>query len=90
MSKSRFFRWQYFLWMPVLLVLVLAWRVFGSPYFIWSYSWVDSGQGYSPYADRHYTRCNYLKITDVSVSHTVHFPRNGKCAWVIFPERKKW
>ena len=89
MSKSRLFRWQYFLWVPLLLVFYFFWFVFGTPYFIWSYSWLDSGQGYSPYAERRYTQCNYLKLSDVSQTHRVRYPSNGECAWVVFPN-KRW
>jgi len=84
--KSRLFRWQYFIWMPLLAALTLLWFAYGTPYFIWSYSWV--GGGYGNVADRHYTSCTYLKLTDLSQSHQDHYPTNGRCAWVFFPERK--
>jgi len=87
MKKIPLLRWQYFFWVPVMAALFLIWLAFGTPYFIWSYSWIDHGQGQDPFANRYYTQCNYLKLTDVSKSHIVRSPSNGKCSLLAFPNR---
>ena len=46
-------------WMIIPVGVYFAYLIFGLPHFIWSYSWVDEGQGYDPWAQRYYTRCNF-------------------------------
>ena len=85
MNKPRLIHPSYFVWLIALALLWGAWHVAGTPYFIWARTWLDQGQGYDPYAERYYTRCHYLKLSDVNQSHT-HYPNNGQCAWIFFPQ----
>ncbi len=86
--KAPLIRACYFWWIILLAILFALWLWVGTPYIRWSYSWIDSGQGYSPYADRYYTKCRYLKLSDVSATHTLHNPNNGKCRWVLFADKR--
>lgn len=68
---------RYFIWIVVPVAMWAAVEFNGLPHFRWQYSWVDQGQGYDPFAYRHYTDCTFwgpygtFKI----------YPANGKCAW---------
>ena len=75
MRAMRFFWWISF---PV--GVYLAFLMFGLPHFIWSYSWVDEGQGYDPWAERYYTRCTF----EGPFGSFTTYPNNGKCNWIIF------
>ena len=69
-----------FLWWMIIPVGVYsAYLIFGLPHFIWSYSWVDEGQGYDPWAQHYYTRCTFIGPYGSFTST----PNNGKCGWVI-------
>jgi hypothetical protein len=68
------------MWLVVPLALYGVYTVYGLPHPIWSYSWIDEGQGYDPHAHRHYTRCTFIGPYG---EFTVH-PRDGRCGWVRF------
>lgn len=79
--KVRFVRAVYFVWIIVPLMILLAWQMAGLPHVIWSYDFLNEGQGFDPFAPRTYTRCTYIgpygAFTDYS-------PRGGACAWFRF------
>ena len=79
MRMMRFFWW---IFIPVGVYLAYQTMKFsaGLPHFIWSYSWVDEGQGYDPWAERYYTRCTFIGPYG-SFTTT---PNIGKCGWIIF------
>ncbi len=72
---------RYFVWIIFPLAAYLAYLTFGLPHFRWSYTWLDQGQGYDPFADRYYTRCTYLGPYG---EFTLHHPDNGECRWITF------
>jgi len=71
---------RYFLWVIVPLMLYGVYVSFGLPHGIWSYSFIDEGQGNSPFAHRHYTRCHFIGPYG---GFTVP-AEAGKCGWVKF------
>lgn len=78
--KPRFLKFSYFAWLVVPAGLWLTYQLFGLPHLIWSYKWIDSGQGMSPFAQRTYTRCRF-----VGPYGEFDIPaRGGQCAWVRF------
>ena len=94
--KVRFLRARYFVWLIVpLLVYAASFKNIGTPYFRWSYSWADNGQGYDPFADRYYTRCTYVGlkpfkgVTPAAQSSITIYPTNGNCAWFVFRSDKE-
>lgn len=78
--KPRLFRLGYFYWALVPIAIAIAHQTMGEPHFRWSYSWLDQGQGYDPYAARHYTQCNYAGFRH---SFTLR-PMNGQCPLLMF------
>jgi hypothetical protein len=63
--------------------LWLGYQSHGLPHGIWSYSWVDQGQGYDPLAHRWYTRCTFIGPYGSITTH----PTNGRCGWVVFAKK---
>ncbi|OXT01628.1 hypothetical protein B7H23_01260 [Notoacmeibacter marinus] len=83
--KVRLIRPAYFIWVLLPIALYGAFLTFGLPHMIWSYSWRDEGQGYDPFAARHYTSCTYAGPYGVFKR-----PANaGKCPWLIFRKDQK-
>lgn len=78
--KPRLIKPGYFLWIIVPLALYGVYAAFGLPHGIWSYSFIDEGQGHDPHADRYYTRCTFLGPYGAFTT----YPTNGRCAWVRF------
>lgn len=78
--KPRFVKLSYFFWVIVPLALWLTYMAFGLPHAIWSYSWIDQGQGMDPFADRYYTRCRFIG----PYGQFEQPARNGDCEWVRF------
>ncbi|MEO0383206.1 MAG: hypothetical protein AAF234_06580 [Pseudomonadota bacterium] len=76
MRRLRFFKW-----IIVPALAFAAYQLIGLVHVRWSYTWLDQGQGYSPYAARHYTRCSYWSPGD---GFSIHRPAEGRCAWIIF------
>ena len=79
--KVRFLRAGYFVWVLVVAAFYLAWLSFGLPHLLWSYEWRDTGDGYSPYAKRIYTRCTWFGPYG---AFTKSSPEDGKCTWLRF------
>lgn len=80
MTKPRLIRLRYFLWVIVPVMLWLGYRAYGLPHAIWSYDWIDQGQGMDPFAPRHYTRCTFLGPYGAVTT----YPGNGRCGWIVF------
>lgn len=78
--KPRFFKLSYFAWVLVPVGLWLTYETFGLPHGIWSYSWIDQGQGMNPFADRTYTRCRFIGPYGLFDEPA----ERGHCAWVKF------
>lgn len=78
--KPRFFRFSYLVWLIVPLALYGGYSAYGLPHLRWSYSWVDEGQGYAPFGERHYTRCMYLGPYGAIATR----PTDGRCALARF------
>ncbi len=57
--KPRFIKLSYFVWVIVSVGLWFTYDTIGLPHGIWSYSWIDQGQGMDPFAHRTYTRCRF-------------------------------
>jgi len=84
--KIRLFRIIYFIWIIIPAGLYLTYLILGLPHVIWSYSWLDQGQGHDPFAYRYYTRCTFVGSYGVFTTH----PTNGKCPWFqFFKERER-
>ncbi len=81
----HFLRLSYFMWLIVPAAILLIYLIFGLPHMIWSYSWIDKGQGYDPFATRYYTRCTYVGPYGNFTAH----PNNGKCSWVRFRKKRE-
>lgn len=81
-QRPRFIKLSYFAWMVVPLGLWLAYDAVGVPHAIWSYSWIDQGQGMNAFAKRYYTRCTFIGL----YGHFTEAAQHGKCAWVKFVE----
>ncbi|AXX98091.1 hypothetical protein [Profundibacter amoris] len=78
--KPRFFKLGYFIWIIVPAGLWLTYQLIGLPHVIWSYSWVDQGQGSDPFARRYYTQCRFI-----GPYGQIERPANaGRCAWAHF------
>lgn len=78
--RPRLIKLSYFAWLVVPLGLWLAYDVLGLPHGLWSYSWIDQGQGMDPYAERYYTRCTFIGPYGVFTERAEY----GRCAWVKF------
>lgn len=79
----RFLRLSYFLWVLVPAGLWLVYTSYGLPHIIWSYSWLDEGQGYDPFATRYYTRCTYAG----PYGNRTILPSNGQCPLIRFEKQ---
>ena len=78
--KAYGFSLLYFAWAPVAAALFAAYLAYGLPHLIWAYRWLDQGQGYDPFAPRHYTSCTYVGPYGV-----FEMPAEaGDCAWLVF------
>lgn len=78
--KPRFIRLSYFLWIVVPLAMYGVYQAYGLPHFIFSYAFIDEGQGHDPMADRYYTRCHFIgTYGGFTVPAT-----QGRCGWVKF------
>jgi hypothetical protein len=80
MTRVRLIRASFFLWLIVPTAAYLAYQAYGLPHVIWSYSWLDNGRGYDPYASRHYTSCTYVGPYGVFTDAAP----GGRCGWVQF------
>lgn len=78
--KPRFFKLGYFAWVVVPVGLWFTYNTIGLPHGIWSYSWIDQGQGMDPFAYRTYTRCRFIGPYG-QFDEPAEF---GRCAWVKF------
>ena len=78
--KPRFIKLSYFVWVIVPVGLWFAYDTIGLPHAIWSYSWIDQGQGMDPFAHRIYTRCRFIGPYG-QFDEPAEF---GRCAWVKF------
>lgn len=78
--RPRFIKLSYFVWVIVPVGLWLAYDTIGLPHAIWSYSWIDQGQGMDPFAHRTYTRCRFIGPYG-QFDEPAEF---GRCAWVKF------
>lgn len=78
-------RASFFVWVVVPALLYGAYHTYGLPHVIWSYSWRDDGQGYSPFAYRYYLDCTYAGPYGVFTEGAQH----GKCGWVQFRKDHK-
>ena len=68
-----------FLWLALPLAGYATYLAYGTPHFIWSYTFWDNGDQYNPYADRHYTSCTYFGWG----WETVTVPAiEARCPWV--------
>lgn len=79
-SRARFLKLGYFAWLVMPLGLWLAYDAFGLPHAIWSYSWIDEGQGMDPFAERFYTRCTFIGPYGTFTQSAEY----GRCAYVKF------
>lgn len=78
--KPRFIKLSYFIWLIIPVSLWLAYQAFGLPHAIWSYAWIDEGQGLDPFAHRTYTSCRF-----VGPYGEFELPaENGECGWIQF------
>lgn len=80
MSSPKLIRMSYFIWMLVPVMIWVGYKHYGLPHFIWSYSWVNEGQGYDPFAKRWYTRCTHVGPYGEYTASAI----NGKCKLVKF------
>jgi hypothetical protein len=78
--RPRFIKLGYFLWLVVPLGLWAGYDAFGLPHTIWSYSWIDEGQGMDPFAERHYTRCTFIGPYGTFTQNAEY----GRCSYVKF------
>lgn len=69
---------RFLTWLVVPFGLWAGHNAYGAPHVIWSYSWIDQGQGMDPFAHRHYTRCTFIGPYGAVTT----YPGNGKCSWV--------
>ncbi len=77
----RLIRASYFIWLIIPLTGYVLFQVYGLPHVIWSYDWRNDGQGYDPFAKRHYTRCTYIGAFG---TFTDNAPSQGRCDWFQF------
>lgn len=82
--KPRLLRKRYFIWLVVPAALLLLNLAFGLPHLRVSYTWIDQGQGFDPYADRYYTQCVFYG----PFGRFDFRPTDGSCAWVRFYKRE--
>ena len=78
--KPRFIKLSYFVWAIVPVGLWFTYDTIGLPHGIWSYSWIDQGQGMDPFAHRTYTRCRFIGPYGL-FDEPAEF---GRCTWVKF------
>ena len=74
----------FFAWVLVIAFTYQAYAAQGLPHFLWSYSFLDNGDRFNPYAERYYTSCTYIgpygEFTVLAIG--------GKCEWVrLFTEQ---
>ncbi len=67
------------LWLLLPFAGYLTYLTYGTPHMIWSYKFLDNGDQYNPYIQRHYTSCTYVgwgwnTVTAPAVS--------ARCPWV--------
>lgn len=74
---------RYFVWTLVPILLYGAYPMNAAPHVIWSYVWRDDGQGYAPFAHRHYLRCTYVGPYGTFSEDAV----DGKCSWITLRKR---
>ncbi len=80
MNPVRLIRPSFFIWIILPAALYLTYRAIGLPHVIFSYDWRDDGQGYSPFAERYYTRCTYV----VPYGSCTDGATGGVCGWIQF------
>ena len=85
MKRVPLIRPGFFVWIIVPVALYAVYLVYGLPHVIWSYEWRDEGQGFEPFAPRHYTRCTYVGPYGAFSEHN---PANGTCGWVWFHKKQ--
>lgn len=78
--KPRLLKFSYFVWIIIPTALWLTYQLAGVPHVIWSYSWIDQGQGMDPFAERTYTRCRFIGPYGQFELPAQH----GRCGWVRF------
>jgi hypothetical protein len=76
--KVRFWRAGYFAWVIVLVAAWGAYRAYGLPHAIWSYSFYGGERGNT--WSRHYTSCTFVGPYGVFTRNAV----DGRCAWIAF------
>lgn len=72
---------SFFAWLAVPVVLYAAYRLYGTPYLIWSYDYYGTQADWS---SRHYTRCTFVGAQGAVTT----YPSDGKCPWVAFFHEK--
>ena len=82
--RPRLLRLRYFVWLIVPAAIYLGYLAWGLPHLRVSYSWLDRGQGYDPFAHRHYTHCVFFG----PFGRFDFYPSDGTCAWVRFYQRR--
>lgn len=81
MTKVRFLRASYFVWVIVPLAAYAFYLSEGLPHVIWSYDWQQpAGASYGDFALRRYTRCTYAGPYGL----LTEYPTDGTCGWVRF------
>ena len=85
-NRVRLVRPSFFIFAVVPLALLFTYQTYGLPHPIWSYAWIDQGQGYGPLKQRHYTRCTYLGPYG---AFTDHRPADGTCHWFVMVKKKE-
>ena len=78
--KPRFLKPGYLVWIIVPAGLWLTYILIGLPHVIWSYSWIDQGQGADPFAYRYYTECRFVG----PYGQFERPAKDGRCAWLRF------
>lgn len=78
--RPRFIKLSYFALLVVPLGLWFTYDALGLPHGLWSYSWIDQGQGMDPFAERYYTRCTFVG----PYGEFTQAAENGRCPWVKF------
>ena len=85
-NRVPWVRPSFFVFVLVPLALWLIYQAYGLPHPIWSYAWIDQGQGYGPLKHRHYTRCTYLGPYG---AFTDRHPADGTCHWFVLRKNKE-
>ena len=83
--RPRLLRKRYFLWLAVPAAIYGIQSAYGLPHLRVSYTWIDQGQGYDPFADRYYTHCVFVG----PFGRFDFYPSDGSCAWIRFYTRQK-